>query len=128
MEGCDMAIQAGVSLYFRDNRIHIRRKTIYDLGKPKYVHLLINEREKQMFIQSCEKDKDAFCLNYSAVDDDAERCYVNAKALLQYLASVIGVAYPSDSLWFAGTMLDDGKTVFIDMSSYQTIPYDGARE
>lgn len=53
-----MAMETGVTMSFRSDRIHIRRKTIFDLGMPKYVHLLVNEKSKRMFIQSCGKEDD----------------------------------------------------------------------
>lgn len=123
-----MSSETGISIYFRDNRIHIRQKTIHDLGKPEYIHLLINEEKKQMFIQSCERDRDAFRLYYSDEEDNrAQTCYINAKAFLIYLSGVIGVEPGSDSLWYSGKLLADGKTVYIDLREYRKIPYEGTR-
>lgn len=121
-----MALETGITLYFRDNRIHIRRKTIWDLENPSYVHLYINEKEKQMFIQSCDRDKDAFRVYYSKKEQDdtesAVRFYINAKRLLEYLAKVIGVS-GRESLWYSGELLEDEKTVYINLVDYRVIPY-----
>ena len=81
-----------------------------------------------MFIQSCERDRDAFRLYYSDEEDSrAETCYINAKAFLIYLSGVIGVEPDSDSLWYSGELLADGKTVYIDLREYRKIPYEGTR-
>ena len=53
-----------------------------------------------------------------------ERFYVNAKSLLDYLAKVIGVSRQSDSLRYVGEPLPDGKTVYIDLTQYEVIPYE----
>lgn len=112
----------GISLYFAANRINIHKQTIYDLGKPEYIHLLINEKEKQMFIQSRERDLDAFRLYYAPESGDKSgRFYVNAKSLLTYLASVINVDRNGPSLRFAGILLEDGATVYINLKEYEVI-------
>lgn len=112
----------GISLYFAANRINIHKQTIYDLGKPEYIHLLINEKEKQMFIQSCERDLDAFRLYYAPESGDkAGRFYVNAKSLLTYLANVIGVDRNGPSLRFFGILLENGATVYINLKEYEVI-------
>ena len=54
-----------------------------------------------------------------------ERFYINAKSLLDYLAKVIGVSRQSDSLRYVGELLPDGKTVYIDLTHYEIIPYEG---
>lgn len=61
-----MVNECGISLYFRDNRIHIWKKTIDALKSPGYVCLFINEARKQLFIQSCKKNKDAFRVYYKS--------------------------------------------------------------
>lgn len=75
MEEPDMVNECGISLYFRNNRIHIRKGTIEVLNHPAYVHLFINEGKKQMFIQSCEKNKDAFRVYYKAGVERTEESF-----------------------------------------------------
>lgn len=70
-----MVNECGISLYFRNNRIHIRKGTIEVLNHPAYVHLFINEGKKQMFIQSCEKNKDAFRVYYKARVERTEESF-----------------------------------------------------
>lgn len=191
-----MVNECGISLYFRNNRIHIRKGTIEVLNHPAYVHLFINEGKKQMFIQSCEKNKDAFRVYYKArverteesfeentvlhADNDEpeiscekskkdslnngknsstieinpvmdktensnlssdsskkrsvgpkeiavrpERFYINAKSLLDYLSKIIGVDRQSESLRYYGELLPDGKTLYVDLTQYEVIPYGG---
>lgn len=191
-----MVNECGISLYFRNNRIHIRKGTIELLNHPAYVHLFINEGKKQMFIQSCEKNKDAFRVYYKArverteesfeentvlhADNDEpeiscekskkdslnngknsstieinpvmdktensnlssdsskkrsvgpkeiavrpERFYINAKSLLDYLSKIIGVDRQSESLRYYGELLPDGKTLYVDLTQYEVIPYGG---
>ena len=191
-----MVNECGISLYFRNNRIHIRKETIEVLNHPAYVHLFINEGKKQMFIQSCEKNKDAFRVYYKAgverteesfeentvlhADNDEpeiscekskkdslnngknsstmdinpvmdktensnlssdsskersvgpkdiavwpERFYINAKSLLDYLSKIIGVDRQSESLRYYGELLPDGKTLYVDLTQYEVIPYGG---
>ena len=116
-----------MTLNFRDNRMHILRKTIYDLGKPRHIHLRIDEKNRRMFIQACEKDRDAFRVDYDD-DDRAERCYIYAKPLIRYLAGVVGVSRASDSLRFSGMLLPEEHTVLIDLNRYRKIPYLPAEE
>lgn len=205
-----MMNECGISLYFRNDRINIRKRTIEVLNHPAYVHLFINEGKKQLFIQSSTKNKDAFRVYYkpgskkktsketgkteltdnrsgcqescekicadnlihgdnsstikhnnisaNPITNSAEkvmneqdlldvpekptqentdvaeasmetvirpeRFYVNAKSLLDYLAKVIGVSRQSDSLRYVGELLPDGKTVYIDLTRYEVIPYE----
>ena len=208
MEESDMVNECGISLYFRNDRIHIRKRTIEVLNHPAYIQLFINEEKKQLFIQSSTKNKDAFRVYYKPeskkksstetvntapldnqtgsqescekictdnlihgdnsstikynnvsenstanaaekdmnkqnirvmqgrleenTDDEEratvirpERFYINAKSLLDYLAKVIGVSRQSDSLRYVGELLPDGKTVYIDLTHYEIIPYEG---
>lgn len=41
-----MLNECGISLYFRNDRIHIRKRTIEVLNHPAYVQLFINEEKK----------------------------------------------------------------------------------
>ena len=117
-----MSADIGVSLYFRKDCIRFRNRTISELGNPKYVHLFIDSREKLLYIQSCDRDKDAFKLFYRQEKRD-EEFYIYAKILMQYLASVIGVARDSVSLRFGGVMLDE-QTVMIALDEYEEVNSD----
>lgn len=115
-----MPQDTGITLLFRDERIYIRRGTMKQLGQPNYIHILINEKEKHLYIQACDKDKDAFRVNYYVT-----KCCICSKVLIRYLATVVGVPFPYDSLNYTGVLMDDMQTVFIDLRNYTVIPYDG---
>lgn len=122
-----MSMETGITLYFRHDTILVRSKTIQELKYPKYIHLLVNEKKKYLFIQNCELDRDAFKVDYLRQYKDRKnqiRYRIFAKPLLRYLAKVINVSFDSDSLWFAGALMDDGKTIFVNLKEYQVIPYD----
>lgn len=120
-----MQLETGISMYFWDQRINIRKKALLDLGNPPFIHLMVNEKEKQLFVQRCEKrDNDTFSIEYHEESGDRECYYIYAKNLMRYLASVVGVPFPSNSLRFGGQILDDGKTLFVDLKEYQEIPYE----
>ena len=120
--------ESGISTYFKGDRIRIRFKTIEELEYPEYIHIRINEDKKQLFLEKCQRDMDAFHIIYSCVDEEkkvkTQSCYINAKNFLKHLADVIGVPYDSPSLRFVGQRMPDG-TVFIDLRRYEVI---GARQ
>lgn len=111
---------SGITLLFRNERIYFAKSALINIGKPEYIHLLINEKDKQLFIQGCEKDKDSFVIGYGY-----KSWCVYSKLLLKYLAHVVGVPFPSDTLNFSGTVLEDKKTVFVDLKKYTVVEYDG---
>ena len=103
------------------------------LGCPDYIHLLINEEKKQLFIEKCEKDLDSFHIVYHMRPQESGEgqnvravmttsCYINAKRLLRYMAGIINVPVDSPSLRFEGQIMPDGR-IFIDLSKYTVIPY-----
>ena len=119
-------MESGVSFYFTQNRIRLRYKTIEDLDYPEYIHFRINEEKKQLFIEKCARDMDAFRIEYSKQLDGKKvknkSCHINAKKYLEYLATVIGVPKDSPSLRFVGKPLQPG-IVFIDLNNYKVIEY-----
>lgn len=117
-----MSAKIGMSLYFQKNCIRFRNGAISELGNPEYIHLFIDSRDKIMYIQSCNKDKNAFKLYYRE-DKGEEKFYLYAKILMQYLATVIGVAPDSVSLRFSGVMLDE-QTVMIALDEYEEVNRD----
>jgi len=113
----------GMAIYFHDERIRIFNKTIEDLGYPKYIHLFINETKKQLFIRRADsRDNDTFKVSYSKTGGEW-RYRISSKWFVRYLADVIGVPFPSESLWFEGTLLPDGITVAIDLNQYHVTEY-----
>ena len=117
-----MVAEKGVSLYFYNERIRIWKSVIAAIGNPKYVRLYINEKEKALYIQACRaRDNDTFPIHSNGM---VERYEIVAKSLVKYLASVIGVSFPSDSLTFDIYMLEDGRTVYVDLTNYSVIPYE----
>ena len=86
----------GLAIYFHDERIRIFNKTIEDLGYPKYIHIFIKEKEKQLFIRRSDtRDNDTFKISYSKLDGEW-RYRINLRQFVNYLAGVIGVPFPSD--------------------------------
>lgn len=123
-----MSMETGISMYFWDHRISIRKQALLDLGNPQYIHLLINKSKKHLFIQRCEeRDNDTFPIQYCEDTEEIDRYYINAKNLMEYLARLIGVPFPSNSLRFNGKIMDDGITLFVDLNEYQVIPYEMKR-
>jgi len=123
-------IKSGISVYFNGDKIRIRYKTIEELDYPEYIHLRINEEKKHLFIEKCERDMDAFRIEYQQVLDGRKvkypSCYIHAKNFLEYMAGVIGVPNDSPSLRFEGLPMPDG-TVFIDLNQYEVIEYKRTR-
>ena len=118
-----MAMESGITVNFSNNEINIRTKTLKDLRSPRFVHIFINEKERQLLIRRCEeRDNDAFPIDYAAVEID-KKCRFKAKPLVIYLASVIGLPYPAQTLRFCGNLLEDGDTVLIDLDDHQFLPY-----
>lgn len=115
----------GISIYFRCRRISIHRGTIYAIGRPKYIHLLINRKEKKMFIQGCEQDKNAFKIYYTFSKDGnhVDKCHIQSRWFIEYFADMLGVSYTSESLYFPGVVMDDGRTIQIDLNQFETIAY-----
>jgi hypothetical protein len=114
----------GLAIYFYDERIRIAEKTFEDLRYPRYIHLFINEKEKQLYIRAAEmRDNDTFRVSVSKRGGEY-RYRISSKRFVKYLAAVVGVPFPSDSLWFEeGTLLPDGKTVRIDLTHYNVTEY-----
>jgi len=118
-----MAMESGITVNFSSNEINIRTKTLKDLRSPLFVHIFINEKERHLLIRRCEeRDNDAFPIDYAAVEID-KKCRFKVKPLVIYLASVIGLPYPSNTLRFCGNLLEDGDTVLIDLDDHQFLPY-----
>lgn len=122
-----MAMESGITVNFSNNEINIRIKTLKDLRSPRFVHIFINEKERHLLIRRCEeRDNDAFPIDYAAVEID-KKCRFKAKPLVIYLASVIGLPYPAQTLRFCGNLLEDGNTVLIDLDDHQFLPYPDRR-
>src|SRR5690554_6328835 len=102
MGGSDMVMESGITVNFSSNEINIRTKTLKDLRSFWFVHIFINEKERNLLIRRCEeRDDDAFPIDYAAVEID-KKCRFKAKPLVIYLASVIGLPYPAKTLRFYG--------------------------
>lgn len=119
-------MESGISIYFSQNRIRLRYKTIEDLDYPEFIHLRINEAKKHLFIEKCEWDMDAFRIEYRKQLDGKkvkdQSCHINAKKYLEYMATVIGVPMDSPSLRFVGRPVRTG-IVFVDLNHYKVIEY-----
>ena len=116
-------INRGIAIYFFDDRIRISDRTMEELGSPKYIHLLVNRKEKHLFIRASEKrDNDTFkVVRHKEHNGWCYRIY--SKGFVKFLAYLIGVPYPSDSVWYDLKMLDDGMTASVDLNKYHIIPY-----
>ncbi len=117
-----MAFETGISIYFRSNTIHIRKKTLYDLQRPEYIKLLVDESGKFAAIQSSEKSSYAFKLHYEVSEKQlAEPCYLRSKRLVKYISHVAGIRDLEQSYRFNGMLHNDGQTVIVDLSQYTVI-------
>lgn len=117
-----MALETGISIYFRSNTINVRKQTLYDLQRPSYIKLLIDEAGRYAAIQSSEKSSYAFKLHYDNSDKQhAEVCYLRSKKLMKYLSQVAKITDLEQSYWFAGELHEDGRTVIVDLSQYKII-------
>ena len=118
----------GLGIYFYDDRIRLFGKTMEDLGYPKYIHLLLMKEEKLLLIEGCDKrDNDTFKVS-KRKDEGEWRYRISCKAFVKYLALLIGVPYPSESLWFQESIKRDEKTVIINLNKYQVLPYYSQQE
>ena len=83
-----------------------------------------------MFIQSCEQNKDAFKVYYafSERNHNVDQCHIRSRWFVEYFADMLGVAYDSESLCFSGSLMEDGKTVEIDLNRYEIISYHPEQE
>lgn len=132
-------MESGISAYFTQDKIRLRFKTLVDLNYPEYIHFLVNEKKKHMFIEKCERDMNSIRIVYKKgcgakinLETGAttgtskiireQSVYVHEKRILDYLAKVIGVPRNSPSLRFTGQLQDDGR-VFIDLNEYSVITY-----
>ena len=114
-----------LAFYFRDKRINIGKKTMEAIGMPDYVHLLLDRREKWLFVKGCEKDNDAFNVYYTTGENsDILRYYINGKALLEKLAVMIGAEKESESIRFNGRYIEEDDAVFFNLNEYTVIPYE----
>ena len=122
----------GISMYFTNDKIYVRKNTIKALRSPKYVHLYLNRGNKLLFIIPCEKDRDSFRIHYDEwityLDGDGKSYkepqvfFINAKRLLDLLARIVGVQRDSVSLRFSG-ILQDGQ-VIINLKTYEVVQYE----
>ena len=116
-------INRGMAVYFYDERICLWKETIDYLNYPKYIHLLLDEKNKLLFIKPADKrDNDTFRIIYSQFDED-NRYRISSKQFVKKLASIIGVDFPSNSLWFEGYYLKEEHSVLINLSRYHITEY-----
>lgn len=113
-----MNAEIGLSISFRWNRIRFRTQLIECIGNPEYIHLLIDRENKLLYVQACERDKDAFKVYFQNDPSDAA-FYIRGKRLMQYLARVIGL-HSVDAVRYVGTPYDPG-TVLIKLKEYEVI-------
>ena len=115
----------GISFLFNSDRINIWRETVENLGMPQYIHLLINEQEKKMFIQTCDHDKDASRLYYTRGKTGRKaQFHVIAKQLMKYLAVLCETDYNGPSIRFDGVLLEDGHTIYYNLLEYEIIEFE----
>ena len=118
-----MIINRGLGIYFFDDRIRISDRTMEVLNNPKFIHLLLDRNQKLLFVRPSEtRDNDTF-----KVVRHKERggvCYrIFSKGFVKYLAYLIGIPYPSNSVWYDVEMKEDEQTAFVDLKDYHITPY-----
>ena len=93
------------------------------LDYPKYIHILIDAKNRHLFIKRAEtKDNDTFKIIYSQLGTE-RRYRISSRWFVKHLASLIGVDFPSNSLWFKGYYLEEDKTVLIDLKQFHVTEY-----
>lgn len=116
-------VKKGLAIYFFDDTIHVFEKTMEELQYPKHIHIFINSEAKLLYVRSSlKRDNNTFKVNRKK-ENTEWRYRIFSKDFVKYLASLIGVHYPSNSIWLEGILMEDGKTVQIDLSNYHVIPY-----
>ena len=110
--------EIGLSISFRWNRIRFRNALIESIGNPEYIHLLINSTDRMLYIQACQRDKDAFKVYFQNDPSDAA-FYLRGKRLMQYIARLIGVDEDA-SVRYLGTQVDE-RTVVIALKEFEEI-------
>ena len=118
-----MIVNRGLAIYFFDDRIRISDKTMEELNNPKYIHLLVNREEKQLYIRPSEKRYND-TLKVVRHKENGGWCYrIYSRGFLKFLAYLIGLPYPSDSVWYDLEMQNDGKTALVNLNAYHIVPY-----
>ena len=113
----------GLAIYFFDDTIRIFEKTMEELQFPKYIHLFIDRDKKLLYIKGSKaRDNNTFRVSRRK-ESEEWRYRIYSKGFVKYLASLVGVPYPSDSLWYEEELLDDGNTVQVKLEEYHPIPY-----
>lgn len=113
-----MSAEIGLSISFRWSRIRFRTQLIECIGNPEYIHLLIDRENKLLYVQACERDKDAFKVNFQNDPSDAA-FYIRGKRLMEYLARVIGLR-SEEAVRYVGAPFDS-DTVLIHLKNYEVI-------
>lgn len=118
-----MIINRGLGVYFFDDRIRFSDTTMNELKDPKFIHILLDRNQKHLYIRPSEKrDNDTFkVVRHKDKGGMVYRIY--SKGFVKYLAFLIGLPYPSDSVWYDVVMQEDGQTAFVDLNDYHIVPY-----
>ena len=116
-------INKAMAIYFYDERIRLCNEMMACLDYPKYIHILIDENNKHLFIKLAEtRDNDTFRIVYSQFGTE-RRYRISSKWFVKRLAALIGVKFPSNSIWFEGYYLEKNKSVFIDLKNFHITEY-----
>ena len=116
-------VKRGLAIYFFDDTIRIFEKTMEELQFPKYIHLFIDREKKLLYIKGSKaRDNNTFRVSRRK-ESEEWRYRIYSKGFVKYLASLVGVAYPSDSLWFEEELMDGGNIVQVKLNEFHPIPY-----
>jgi len=113
-----MASECGFSIYFKSNRIRFRNSFIHAIGDPEFIHLFIDSKDHIMYIQACEKDKDAFEVYFREEWSDSA-FYLRGKILIEFIAKLIGA--PDVASYRYDAVQVNEKTMMVALDEYEVI-------
>ena len=81
--------QPSLSIDLKKNRIRIHKKTLYMLGNPNYIQILVNPTEQTLAIlPSVSEDHLAHKINWLYLDDSSKSYELYSKALIKTINSL----------------------------------------
>lgn len=106
--------QPSLSIDLKKNRIRIHKKTLYMLGNPAYIQILVNPVKKTLAIlPSVSEDHLAHKINWLYLDDSSKSYELYSKALVKTINS-LQIWEPKQIYKIDGTAINtDTSTVAI---------------
>ena len=113
-----------IGFYFREKTVYIGINTMEAIGMPKYVHCYVNEDDKCIFLEGCEKDLDAAKVRCQRNRVTGNLYYtLSAPGFLKWMADIMGIKPDSESVRMSGRYIEGENIVCYDLTDYDVIPY-----